>query len=289
MVDMYLPNLMWDRNHVHCGSAITFMKNIPDGLIDLIVTDPPYGMDYESRSKNVKTRKIKNDLWTDSLQNLLRAYFKDCARILKQDSAIYTFCSHHHYEFFKRQISKWFEYRDTLIWAKNNHTISDYSTHYAPIYEMIIFGVKGKHKLNSFERNVLHFAKVSDKEIKRLDHPTPKPIELLVHLIKNSSDPDEVVFDGFVGSGATAVAALSSTRRFLVSEIDRKHYRTTIRELDAIDPDWRNAKFHQVFGTGIPEELDIDVLGTTEWSLLPLSQTDPSVFPYHIRRALGVL
>jgi site-specific DNA-methyltransferase (adenine-specific) len=266
------------------------MKRIPDGFVDLIITDPPYGMEYSSRSKKMKDRKVRGDKWNESLQNLLREYYKECARILKVNGAIYSFCSHHHIEFFKRQIAKNFEYRDTLIWRKNNHTLTDFSTRYASIYEMILYGAKDSHTLRStFQRNVLDFDTVPRKDLLRLDHPTPKPVELLVHLIKNSSDPDDIVFYGFVGCGSTAVAALETHRYFLVSEIERKHYRTTIRELDAIDPEWRETWNRFDFDMGIPEELDIDIVGTTEWDLFTLSKTDPSIFPWHIRKALGVL
>lgn len=272
------------ENYIHCGDTIRFMQHIPNAYIDLIVTDPPYGMDYKSRSKRMADKTVHNYSWNETLRMLLRAYYKECARILKPEGAIYSFCSHHHVDFFKCEIEANLDYRDILIWRKNNHTLTDFSSHYAPIYEMIIYAVKGKHKLRGgFERNVLDFAKVSAKEAKRLQHPTPKPVELLAHLIAKSSEREDIVFDGFAGSGRTAIAALEMDRRFLCAEIKPKHWRTAVNELDEIDPEWRC-----VDRLDVEKDLFLGEIWSTDWTLIPLSETDPKTLPFYVRRALGV-
>lgn len=96
------------------------MKNIPDGSIDCVITDPPYLMNYRSNRRTVKEKfnKIENDI--DSY-DLISEYYKDCFRIMKYNTAIYSFCSWHHIEFFKIEFEKYFDLKNIIVWNKNNH------------------------------------------------------------------------------------------------------------------------------------------------------------------------
>ena len=89
---------MEDYN-IYCGDCLNYIKKIPSESIDLIVTDPPYLINYQSsrRIKKEKFEKIKNDV---NSQQLICDYFEECNRILKNNTAIYCFCSWHHIDFF---------------------------------------------------------------------------------------------------------------------------------------------------------------------------------------------
>ena len=84
------------------GDCLELMKNIPDGSVDLVLTDPPYGMAFKSNYRKEKYNEIQND---KSLEWLER-YISECCRVLKNNSAIYCFCSWHNVDVFKQAIEK---------------------------------------------------------------------------------------------------------------------------------------------------------------------------------------
>ena len=84
------------------GDCLELMKNIPDGSVDLVLTDPPYGIDFQSHFRNEMYSKIGNDKVLDWLEN----YVNECFRILKDNTAVYFFCSWHNIDVFKQAIEK---------------------------------------------------------------------------------------------------------------------------------------------------------------------------------------
>jgi DNA modification methylase len=106
-----------------------------------------------------------------------------------------------------------------LVWLKNQHVISwiDYMSK----VEFVMYGWKGKHKFygSNNEMNVLEF----DKPIKSKLHPTMKPVELVKRLINNSSKVGDIVYDAFLGSGTTLIAAQELGRTCYGTELD-EHY-----------------------------------------------------------------
>ena len=198
------------------GDCLELMKNIPDGSVDLVLTDPPYGMAFKSNHRKEKYNEIQND---KSLEWLER-YISECCRVLKNNSAIYCFCSWHNVDVFKQAIEKKFKIKNILIWEKNNTSMGDLKGSYAPKYEMIIFAHKGRKLLNGFRyADIIKASRTGNK-----NHPTEKPVDLLETYIKNSSDENSVVFDGFMGSGSTGVACVNTNRRFIGIELDPGYF-----------------------------------------------------------------
>ena len=215
---------MEDYN-IYCGDCLNYMKKIPSESIDLIVTDPPYLMDFQSNHRKRKYNKIKND----TLQNekLISEYFEHCYRILKNDTAVYCFCSWHHIDIFKQEFEKYFTLKNIIIWQKNNTSMGDLKGSYAPKYEMVLFGHKGRRLLNGFRYpDVLEFKRTNNKL-----HPTEKPVDLLELFIKQSSDINDVVFDGFMGSGSTGVACINTNRNFIGIELDENYFKIAEQRL----------------------------------------------------------
>jgi site-specific DNA-methyltransferase (adenine-specific) len=190
--------------------------------IDLIVTDPPYLMNYRSnrRTKTEKFDYIKND--KDS-KPLITGYIDLCAKLLKNDSAIYMFCSWHSVDFFKQEFEKHFKLKNILVWNKNNHGSGDLKGAYAPKYELILYGHKGRSIFREKRLpDVIDFPKVAGNN---LVHPTEKPIGLLEIFIKNNSDEGDIVFDGFLGSATTAIACINTNRNFIGFELDEQYFK----------------------------------------------------------------
>ena len=80
-------------DYIECGDCLELMKEIPDKSIDLIVTDPPYLISYKTKYRKEKTHKFCTEIKGDDDEELIRNYMSECFRILKDNSAMYCFCS----------------------------------------------------------------------------------------------------------------------------------------------------------------------------------------------------
>lgn len=198
------------------GDCLELMKNIPDGSVDLVLTDPPYGMDFQSHRRKEVYAKIKNDTSLEWLDG----YFAECSRILKDDTAIYCFCSWHNVDIFKKAFEKYFKLKNIIVWVKNNHGSGDLKASYAPKHEFILYGNKGRRTFYGKRMEDVIFANKTKNE----NHPTEKPIDLLEQFINNSTEKNAVVFDGFMGSGSTGVACINTNRNFIGIELDKGYF-----------------------------------------------------------------
>lgn len=203
------------------GDCLQIMDEIATNSVDLIVTDPPYLMNYQSnrRKKTDRFDKIMND---KDNYNLIQEYFQKCNRIMKDNTAIYSFCSWHNIDFFKPEFEKYFKLKNILIWNKNNHGTGDLKGSYAPKYEFILFGHKGRTLLRGKRiPDVIDCDKIPSK---KLTHPTEKPQELLEIFIEQSSDKGDIIFDGFMGTGSCGIAAVNLDRSFIGIELNANYF-----------------------------------------------------------------
>jgi len=178
-------------------------------------------MNYKSnrRIKQEKFDYIMNDI---NSEEMIIKYIEECFRILKDNTAIYLFCSWHHIDFFKQEFEKYFKLKNLIVWSKNNHGSGDLKGAYAPKHELILYGHKGRSLFREKRiPDVIDFPKVPSKQ---LLHPTEKPVGLLELFIKNSSDKDNIIFDGFMGSASTVIACLNTGRQYIGFELDNKYY-----------------------------------------------------------------
>lgn len=153
---------------------------------------------------------------------MIHDFLEESYRVLKDDTAIYMFCSWHHIDFFKQEFEQFFNLKNIIIWNKNNHGSGDLKGSYAPKYEMVLYGHKGRSLFRDKRiPDVIDCAKVSGSVSK---HPTEKPVDLLEVFIKHNSDIGDVVLDPFMGSGSTGVAALSTNRNFIGIELDEGYF-----------------------------------------------------------------
>jgi site-specific DNA-methyltransferase (adenine-specific) len=204
------------------GDCLEVMKDIPDGSIDLIVTDPPYLMNYKTGRRKNKNHDFCSVILNDDNQQVVKEYIKECYRILKNNAAMYMFCNANKIDVFKQEVEKYFTLKNIIIWVKNNHTAGDLKAQFSKKTEMILLANKGRREFNG-ERltDVWEFARVSGK--KQL-HQNQKPVELLEQCILKHSNPGDVVFDGFMGSGSTGIACLNTGRKFIGIELDENYF-----------------------------------------------------------------
>ena len=198
------------------GDCLERMKEIPDGSVDMILTDPPYGMDFQSNHRNEKYNKIKND----KDLSWLNVWTNELFRVAAENTAHYVFCSFHNIDKFKQALEQKFKIKNMLVWEKNNTSMGDLKGDFAPKYEMIIFIQKGRRLINGKrDPNILKFNRTGNKL-----HPTQKPVDLLQYLLEKFSDKGQVILDPFMGSGTTGVAAKNLNRSFIGIELDETYF-----------------------------------------------------------------
>ena len=218
-----------ELNKIYNEDCLEGMKRIPDGSVDLIVTDPPYLINYETGRRKDKIHRFNDVILNDDNEQLITDYVKECYRILKEDSAMYLFCSSHKVDFFKRELEKEFSIKNMIIWVKNNHTAGDLESAFGRKYEIVFLVNKGQRKFNG-ERltDIWEFQRVSgDGQL----HQNQKPIELIKRCIEKHSNVGDVVFDGFMGSGTTAAAALDTNRNYIGFELDEYYFNVAEKRL----------------------------------------------------------
>lgn len=213
-------------NKVENKDAITFLKSLDNNSVSMVLTDPPFGIDYKA------PRNVGNETFNDGKEETLKLLDEVCqelVRVCKDNSHLYFFSGYTNLYEFQKIISKYFWMQpNPIIWLKNNHTMADFSKVYANKYEFIIFAKKGEGRLlnNKMSTDILEFAKPTNKI-----HDCEKPIELLQYLINNSSIENEVVLDPFGGSLSTYRAATKIARKCFTCELDEIIYKKAINNL----------------------------------------------------------
>lgn len=208
------------------GDCLEIMdKLIEEGVaVDAIVTDPPYGIDFKSNYRKEKYNGIINDNNLDFIDE----YFSKCYDLLKENTHIYCFCSWHKIDKFKIAFEKYFKLKNIIVWEKNNTSMGDLKGSYAPKHEFILFGHKGRReRIGKRLPDVIQAKRTGNKL-----HPTQKPVDLLEIFIKQSSNEDEVIFDGFMGSCSTGVACLNTNRRFIGIELDENYFNISCERIE---------------------------------------------------------
>ena len=94
---------MIEVNKIYNADCLDILKQLPDKCIDLVCTDPPYAMNFQSNYRQIKHKKIEND------NNLkwLPEWFKQISRVIKDNAHLYIFCSWHNVDVFKQEIEKY--------------------------------------------------------------------------------------------------------------------------------------------------------------------------------------
>lgn len=207
------------------GDCLEVMKLIPNESIDLIVTDPPYLINYKSHW-NSQNKPISGD----SDYDLIEKSIKEMYRVLKNNSAAYIFCSPKRIDYFMRCcLDSGFIIKNSIIWVKNNWSSGDLKGAYGQQYEIILLLNKGRRYFNGKRlSDVWLFDRVA---FQHQYHPNEKPVKLLEQCITKHSNEDDTVLDPFMGSGSVGVACLNTNRRFIGIEKDEKYYETAMHRI----------------------------------------------------------
>lgn len=225
-------------------------SNISNESIDLVLTDPPFGVGF------------KNDFYNDSEEYILTnidKWFSEWYRILKEGSYLVIFVGVKTiHTWIQKGIEAGFEYKNILATRSFNNGAPSPKNNFGFQFQPILLFSKGKGKdFNEVDfiptseewfkdkRNKnpkpftyqypnwikTEWSFASEKRASKNLHPNEKNVELLSFIVELLTQPNETVFDGFAGSGSTGVASLSKNRKFVGVEIDNNYYDFILKRL----------------------------------------------------------
>lgn len=212
---------MLGKHRIICGDATkleTFKTLLEDTKVNLVVTDPPYNVNYEGSAGKIKNDNMEDDKFYQFLFNS----FVNMEQAMADDASIYVFhADTEGLNFRKAFQDAGFYLSGCCIWKKPSLVLG--RSPYQWQHEPCLYGwkKKGKHKwyAGRKETSVWEF----EKSKKNADHPTMKPIALLAYPIKNSSMTNSLVLDPFAGSGSTLIACEQTGRICYDIELDEKY------------------------------------------------------------------
>ena len=277
--DIVLGDLFEIGEHrLLCGDSTqieTYQKLFGNNLADLIITDPPYNVDYSNKNEMLnkvdKGNRIQTDIKNDSMSNVdfyqfLYDFYTALGSYTKKGGAWYVWhTDNERINFTKAFQDAGMYFSQCLIWSKNNlvlgrldyhkkhetclygwkegaaHYFTNERTHKTVIEDKIDIKKLTKEEMKKMLTEMLSEKNKTtvincDKPFRNAEHPTMKPILLLAPLIQNSSKENEIIADGFLGSGSTMVASHQLKRKCYGMELDPKYCQVIVDRMKKLDP-----------------------------------------------------
>ena len=228
------------------GDCLEVLEMLPNESVNLVITDPPYGISFQSNFRKEKFDRIKNDdnlVWVPS-------FISELYRVLKNNSCFYCFTRWDVYPYWFSVIKDYFTIKNLLIIKRKHEGLGDLKYSFAHAYESVIFAMKGKRAYNKLRilplkridghaknktairyrlPDLITFMDANEFNL-NMRHPTQKSRDLIKLFVEYHSNEEEIVLDPFLGSGVTAVACEELNRRWIGIEIV-KHYCDIAQEM----------------------------------------------------------
>jgi DNA modification methylase len=208
-----------ERVTIHHGDSLAVLPTLPTESFDLILTDPPYGLEFQSGFREATFDQILNDTPAD--RDGIRLTMIECVRLVGQKRHLYVFGP--------RDVLAGLKVTETadLVWDKGKTGMGNLSSSWGPAHEPITFAVSLHRHAGQVGRSspavrlrkgsVLRFNPPTGRKVR---HPNEKPVALCRELIESSTRQGDVVLDPFAGSGSSGVAAVLGGRRAVLVEND---------------------------------------------------------------------
>jgi len=215
-------------NYIDNMDCLEGLAAVPDNSVDVVITDPPYflSMGHAGDKGNAKSIGLSSNRTFNDLAICKPFYsklFQEYRRVLKEDGHFYFFTDWRGYAFYFPIINAELPVRNMIVWDKK----SGPGSYYTFAHELIIFGTAAPKLRHSGGTNIWRMAAFSSGAKKTNGekvHPTQKPVELIMKMIEDSTEPGAVVLDTFMGSGTTAVACIRTGRNYIGFELDEKYH-----------------------------------------------------------------
>jgi site-specific DNA-methyltransferase (adenine-specific) len=195
-------------NKIILGDCLDVMKDMPDKCVDLVLTDPPYGIGEDIRKKDNSGRLNweSNERWDLTIPS--KEYFDEMIRISKNQI---IWGGNYFIDYLSNT-------RCYLIWDK----IQDFS------------GADSELAWTSFQKSAKTFrmSRIEFHAKENKIHPTQKPLALMSWCLERFSKPNDIIFDPFIGSGTTAIACIANNRQFIGIEKDPEYHRLACERVE---------------------------------------------------------
>lgn len=225
------------QHRLLCGSSTqtdNWGRLMGQEMADLVITDPPYNVDYTGKTK--KALKIKGDNVNDSdFYQFLYDFYTALGSYTKAGGAWYVWhADSEGANFRKAMADAGIAVKQCLIWVKNTMVMGRQDYHWK--HEPCLYGWKEGAAHGWYndrkQTTVLNF----ERPQRNAEHPTMKPIPLIAYQMGNSSKAGDIVADGFGGSGTTMVAAHQTDRRCRMMELDPRYCQVIVDRMRKLEP-----------------------------------------------------
>lgn len=212
-------------NKIYNMDCIEGMRQMPDKSVDLVVTDPPYLIETSGAGIYKQDDKQYVKELNEMKDGFSREVLDELCRIMKKIN-IYFFCSQKQIiplidYFVKEKNCNW----NLLTWHKSNPVPACGNKYLTDTEFILFFREKGVKIYGEYKSKFTYYVTpLNQKDKKTYGHPTIKPLDMVSNFIINSSQEGDIVFDPFMGSGTTAVAAIKCNRNFLGYELNPDYY-----------------------------------------------------------------
>jgi adenine-specific DNA-methyltransferase len=212
---------------IYHGDCLDVLRGLEAESVDAVITDPPYGIDYQSAWRIDKADwkpKIYNDkapfIW----------WLWDAFRVTADGGCVLCFCRWDTQEVFRVALdAAGYNVKSQVIWDRGAHGMGDLKASYAPQHDAIWFGTKGAYDFHGGRpASIVRAPRLSGDA---LLHPNEKPVELMSQLIGSVADSSQTVLDPMMGSGSTLVAAKLRGRQAIGIEIEEKYCEIAVKRL----------------------------------------------------------
>ncbi len=200
--------------HADCRSVLPL---IPDKSIDLVLTDPPYGINYQSNMR-IATKQFDRIIG-DNID--ITNQYSEFYRLLLNDKIVIIFCSFKNYARDYTVLQNQFDIKNCIVWFKGGGGIGDLTHSLSTDYELILVAHKGNGIIRGKRNGSVWWSNKIPPS--NMIHPTEKPPDIIGKLLTTFSDIGDLILDPFLGSGTTAYCAKKLDRKCIGIEIEEKY------------------------------------------------------------------
>jgi len=231
------------------GDASRIIDKLPEGSIDMIFADPPYFLSNDGVTCNSgKMVSVNKGDWDkgkniDDIHNFNLKWIKACKEVLKEDGSIWISGTHHNiYSIGMALLENDYKILNNIVWEKKAPPPNLSCRYFTHSHETIIWARKNEDSKHIFNydlmkeinkgkqmKDIWKIGRPLKEEKKLGDHPTQKPLELLMRIIQASTSKDMLILDPFNGSGTTGLAAIELKRKYIGIDYEKEYLNYTLK------------------------------------------------------------
>ncbi|CAM4465420.1 DNA-methyltransferase [Corallococcus exiguus] len=224
------PYFQTDTITLYHGDCRDLLPGPPSESVDVLLTDPPYGMAYEAKGRSGAA--IRADGSRQGMR-VFRQALTAAGPALKPDVHAFVFCHWASWPDFFDAASSHLRVKGALMWWKARGGMGDCAASFAPDYEVILHATGSKRRRLAGKRHGAVLSGYPPVPNAKRTHPTEKPVNLLAYLLERACPKGGLVLDPFAGSGATLVAAQQLGLRAVGVELEERYCEAAAHRLEA--------------------------------------------------------